>query len=526
MDAGFYGRGLGRWYVRMTCMGKEERPTSGRRIARNSMWNIAGQLLPMVVALVAIPPTIRGLGVPRFGVLSLAWIVLGYFSLFDLGISRALTKLVADKIGAQEEAAIPPLAWTSLLCILALGIIGGGVALALARWLVYDALKVPPDLQAETLNSFYLLAAATPIVTLTSGLRGILEALHEFRLLNLIRIPMSVFSFVGALLVLPFSRSLVWVVAVLICGRVVGAAAHLVACLRCFPALRQFAIGRETVGPVLRFGGWMTVTNVVGPLMVYLDRFVLGALLSVGMVAYYTAPFDMITRVLLISAAVAGVLFPAFASTLAEDPARAAVLLNRGVKFMALAAFPVMLVVSALAPEGLRLWLGPVFSQNGTPVLRWLAMGCFVNSLAQMPFAYIQSAGRPDITAALHLSELPIYLAAVWWLTLRYGIEGTAAAWTLRVIADAILLCGFAERSLPRHSNFLARSLAIMAAAGIAIGLVALPGSFPARLVITILALLAFALGGWFWALGAKEREILVGMLPASEGNVRQTATR
>ena len=33
-----------------------------------------------------------------FGVLSLVWMFIGYFSLFDLGLGRATTKLVAEKI--------------------------------------------------------------------------------------------------------------------------------------------------------------------------------------------------------------------------------------------------------------------------------------------------------------------------------------------------------------------------------------------------------------------------------------------
>jgi hypothetical protein len=33
---------------------------------------------------------------------------------------------------------------------------------------------MPLELQAETLRGFYLLAASIPIVTITSGLRGIL----------------------------------------------------------------------------------------------------------------------------------------------------------------------------------------------------------------------------------------------------------------------------------------------------------------------------------------------------------------
>src|SRR5258708_27686898 len=95
--------------------------TGGRLLARNRIWNLLGLVSPLLVGLVAVPILIRAMGVTRFGVLSLAWIVIGYFSLFDLGIGRAVTKLIADKLAAHEEHSIPPLAWASLLLLLVLG---------------------------------------------------------------------------------------------------------------------------------------------------------------------------------------------------------------------------------------------------------------------------------------------------------------------------------------------------------------------------------------------------------------------
>jgi O-antigen/teichoic acid export membrane protein len=59
-------------------------------------------------------------------------------------------------------------------------------------------------------------------------------------------------------------------------------------------------------------------------------------------------------------------------------------------------------------------WLGAEFSGNSSAVLRWLAIGVFINSLGQVPFALLQEVGRPDITGTLHLVELPLYLAAMW----------------------------------------------------------------------------------------------------------------
>src|SRR5215472_10790399 len=89
--------------------------TSGRVLARNSVWNLIGFVVPMLVAVFCIPILIRGLGKERFGVLTLAWALIGYASLFDLGLGRALTQFAARKLGLGNEDEIPSLVWTSLL---------------------------------------------------------------------------------------------------------------------------------------------------------------------------------------------------------------------------------------------------------------------------------------------------------------------------------------------------------------------------------------------------------------------------
>src|SRR5437773_8518685 len=80
---------------------------SGRLLARNTVWNLLGNGAPMLVAVFCIPILIKGLGTDRFGVLTLAWALIGYASLFDLGLGRALTQLVARKLGAGEEHDVP-----------------------------------------------------------------------------------------------------------------------------------------------------------------------------------------------------------------------------------------------------------------------------------------------------------------------------------------------------------------------------------------------------------------------------------
>jgi len=441
--------------------GRNGHLTSGRLLARNTVWNLIGNGAPLIVAVFSIPILIHGLGKDRFGVLTLAWALIGYASLFDIGLGRALTQLVAKKLGSGEDHEIPALAWTSLLLMLALGAVGSVAIIAISPWLTHHALKIPEGIQPEVLRAFYLLGLAVPAVVTTAGLRGLLEAHQRFDLITALRIPTGVFTFVGPLLVLPFSSSLGPVVGILVAGRFLGCLAHVLVCFKVIPELRQrVAWHGPSAGPLLRFGSWITVSNIVGPLMLTLDRFLIGALVSTTAVAYYATPYEVVTKFWLIPGALVGVMFPAFSASFTLDRNRTVDLYRRSVKYVFLVLFPLVLLTMALARLGLTFWLGADFGHHSFRVLQWLALGVLMNGLAQIPFALVQGIGRPDLTAKLHLVELPCYLLALWWLISAYGIEGAAIAWTARMGVDALILFGMTQRFLAAGTLAGRRALA------------------------------------------------------------------
>lgn len=414
---------------------------AGLALARNTAWNLAGHILPLVVALFAIPILTANLGIHRFGVLALAWMVIGYFSLFDLGLGRVLTKLVSEKLGAGETTQILPTVQTALLLMLVLGMAGMVIVALISPWLVHSALRVPEYLRKETLCSFYLLSVSIPIVILTSGLRGALEAYQRFRAINIVRGVLGAFSFLGPLLLLPFSHSLVPVVAVLFAGRMVALLIHLYLCSEALPGPASLlSFERALVRPLLSFGSWITVSNVVGPLMVYLDRFLIGAVVSMAAVAYYVTPYEVVTKLWVIPGALGAALFPAFAAHLSGNRLRILQVYLSGVKALFLTMLPICLLIVTFAQEGLKLWLGAEFASHSTSVLQWLTVGVLLNSIAQVPYALIQSAGRADVTAKLHLVELPLYLVMLWVMLAAFGIVGAAVTWVVRVAIDALLL--------------------------------------------------------------------------------------
>ena len=83
-------------------------------ITRNTLYVLLGSAAPMVAAVVALPVLVRDIGVERLGILSLVWIVLGYASVLDLGLGRAVTQATASCLGRREADRVPGIFWSAV----------------------------------------------------------------------------------------------------------------------------------------------------------------------------------------------------------------------------------------------------------------------------------------------------------------------------------------------------------------------------------------------------------------------------
>ena len=253
----------------------------------------------------------------------------------------------------------------------------------------------------------------------------------------------------------------------------------------------------------------MAVSNTIGPLMMYLDRFIVGAVLSVSAVAYYATPYEVVSRLLIVPGALAGVLFPAMATAFVADRARAVRLLDRGSRHVFLSLFPVLLIITALAQDGMRWWLGEDFANHSTVILQWLAAGVLANGLAHIPLALIHGAGRPDLSTKLHALELALYLPTLWWLLEQFGIVGAALAWTLRAAIDAALLFAMARHLLPETSPAL-RAIALMGVtAAVLLSIAATLPTLTTRGVFLGVVLPGFVWTAWRQLLSHEERGMI-----------------
>jgi O-antigen/teichoic acid export membrane protein len=411
-------------------------------LKKNSLWNLLGNGAPLLLGFITIPFLLKQSGVEVFGILTMVWGLIGYFSLFDFGLGRALTQTVAQRRLSGSPAELREVISLGLIMVLVAGVLGGLLLAAVARPLGSSWLSVSEALQGDVIGALFIAALGIPLTTVTSGLRGVLEAYEDFRDVSILRIILGLANFgMPALTIVFFGVSLEWMVLSLVLARLVILVAHLLLVLNrtglrfIYPNAQS-----EDVKGLLAFGSWMTVSNIVSPLMVTADRFVIASLVGASVVAYYTVPFEVLIRFLIIPGALTAVLFPRLAALMFNDRLAAKRLFDRALLIIAAVMFLLCSAAAIGAFFGLQLWLGREFAESSWYLAAILSVGIFFNSMAQLPYAAAQAAGHVKATAKVHVFELFIYVPMLFLFVSYYGLLGAAVAWVLRVLLDMILM--------------------------------------------------------------------------------------
>lgn len=484
---------------------------SHRTLIFNSFYNFFGKLIPLVVAVLTIPIFIHKMGVERFGILALVWTLIGYFGVFDLGVGRATTKFTAEYLARNWMVELPELIWTSWWLLISLGVLGGLAAFLIIPVLIERILNVPPLLMGEAREAFLIMSLSLPFVFSAVGARGVLEAQQRFGLINAINVPAGICNFLAPLPIFLFTNSLVPVVVVTVLLRLLVWVVFFYFGLRSLPDLTQPRLPTWVyMRKLLGFGGWLTVTNIVSPMMANMDRFLIGSFLTIQAVSYYVVPFDLVARLSIIPASITAVLFPAFSASGAIDRSKLDPFFIRSVKYIFIMMAPLVAGIIVMARPFLIFWLGSSFAFQSTTIMQILSVGVLINSLAVIPYGALQATGHPDLTAKLHLLELPLYLGSIWLFMRTFGLAGVAWAWTLRVSLDAALLFWWARRLIITPDKILMNIPLGLVCSGIGVAVLLLAScsaqNFMIRALLLVIILTILSFMSWRYLLDENEK--------------------
>ena len=405
-------------------------------IGRHTAYNLAGAAVPIVIGLVTVPAYLHVIGGDRYGVLSIAWLILGYFGLFDLGLGRATAQRMAALQGDSpvERANI---FWMAVSLNLAMGLVGMALLWPAGWYFFAHSLKTSDALRGEALAALPLLAASVPLATTMGVLTGALQARSRFLEINVASVVTTTLLQVSPLCVaLLWGPNLLLLIGAAFTSRVVALLYLWWQCSKHVISGAPFRLDRTQSRHLLSYGGWVTLAAFFGPILVIVDRFVIGTMLGALAVALYTIPFQLAQRISIIPTALTTALFP----RLAAERDGGAQLEGQAIAALLTIMTPIVMGIILVMSPFFELWVGHAVAEKAALVGKVIALGYWANALALVPFSTLQARGRPDLVAYTLLLQVLPYLIGLY-LGLRYGgLVGAAAAFSIRCLVDYFLL--------------------------------------------------------------------------------------
>ncbi|MBX4135802.1 flippase [Pseudomonas sp. S5F11] len=408
-------------------------------VRNDTIYNLLGNIVPILAALIFIPYLTRELGAERFGFMTIMWALIGYFGIFDLGVSRALTYFATRSNDPVSPDPLAPAVKAGMQVVGVAGLIGMLLVMAASDLTVRKLLGNNLDMYNEALWALWITALIIPLTAMGNGLRGVLEGLGDFKDVAVIKsVTGSVFFIAPACLAFYNVHSLYAIAVSFFMVRLVTSFWCWYAVQRSwqYDSSREKAVFPTHRKALLSYGAWALLSSIISPLMMYGDRFIISTVLGAQMVGMYAVLQEMMGRTVLFSASFASALLPRFAKENGETLKSNYRRYNTLSTVVMIVFYTMFWVFSKFMAE---LWLGRNLDEYKN-IFALFSFALFMNSIAQLPFFFLHSKGMPEVPAKFHLVEFILYVPACIWATLSYGVEGAAVVWVFRVLIDWVLL--------------------------------------------------------------------------------------
>lgn len=407
------------------------------KLIKDIAWNFLSIVIPAVLTFPVFAWIARLVGVEIFGIYTLSFAIVGYASIFDLGFSRALIREVA--INKNDSQIVMRFVNTATALTTLLGVLACAILFVISEYLI-EFINVSKVVWLDSVQGMMILSLCLPLLLVSNVWLAYFEGLEKFKELSYFKIITSTFTITLPLVVALYHASFVGLILGLLLARFLTVILTWLWIKRYIDI--KFEIDRVYAKQLFGFGGWLTVSSIIGPVMVYFDRFILSSLIGAKQVAFYTVPSELVVRMVSLPSAVSRPLFPKFSSNIGDKER----LFSLSVFIIGISAFAVALPIFIFAEPILVLWMGQSFVGEPKWVLRILLIGFIVNSVAQIPFSYLQAHGLSKQTAMLHAIEIIPYLLFLYIFIKSFGLIGAATAWSIRSIVDFMLLIFLVKR--------------------------------------------------------------------------------
>lgn len=404
-------------------------------LKKNSFFALITSIIPAIVGIATVPILINLLGLERFSFLSIVWAIVGYFGIFDLGLGRSLSKRAATRHSEKNYHLLGKELSFGLIAILSLGIVTAFIIYLWGSELLSTSFQVSPQFITEAQSSISVIAFLIPVLMLLSAIKGVFEGLNQFKMANIIQLGNGLINFIIPVMVAMMNPNIKLILLYLLIFRFL----LLIICFFYLKKIISLRFGFYFDGSILGEGGWLTLSALASPLMIYVDRIILGTIVPLKNLAFYTTPVDLVSKAWIVPQAITRVTFPAF-TFLSKNYQQKIIAFRESLELMALACFLPLVIATFFSYELLQLWIGNEMAIQSSLILKILCVGIFWNCLGWISYSYLQATDGVVVSGVISIIEVPIYFLALWFLSSKFGLLGAACAWSGRLLLDSLIV--------------------------------------------------------------------------------------
>lgn len=416
-------------------------------LPRNIVFGFLSVFLPLISTLIVTPFVVRAMGAEEYGLLAL---LLGFISYsFNFFIGRAVTKYVAEyRVTGEIEKIENVISATFFLSVI-IGLLGGGILLALSVPLVRDVLLIETEFQAKAIFGFYIAAAITVFLLLQQVFSAVLHAVGRFDWFSHITTVFStLLTLVNLVLVWLGGDTIVLLYWNLI-QTILGAAAFYWASRKFLPEARfRLHFDRESFRRVAYFSGGVIAYQICSNLFFLFERTLITRNFGTEGLTYYIVPMTMATYIQVMMLNLSLALMPLSSEIAARrDLERLAEIYERASKYVCLTVVFICVSLSVGSRVLLENWLGSDFGERSWALFIWHVISFGIVGAFVIAWHMTEGLGFPGRNARLSLSwtlggvVLMTYFAPVW------GLEGIAVGRTLIVAVSFPIFLYLIERA-------------------------------------------------------------------------------
>jgi O-antigen/teichoic acid export membrane protein len=422
-------------------------------LGKNASLTMISAVAQFGITLITVPFYLSMIGLDRFGVIVLIWLIFEYLNLLSLGLDRASINFLARHRNDSDKKS--KIFWSAILASGISSSIGGIAVYLLLPYLLERYLSVDAKLIKEIGSAFFILPIFLITNIIGTILSSLLQADERFVELNIAQfcsaVSAQVLPVLAAYLISPTLET------VLITGCV--AKSTLVGIFIFFVLKKKYRLGKpdfskSALRQMFNYGAWTSISGIVSPIIVNLDRILIGSISGPAAVSLYAVPYNLVTKALLIPSSLSSALFPRLSAT--NDRTERSSVSSDVITILGIVYSIGLLFGSFLFEPFLKLWLKQILTTETIYVGQILILGLWFNGMAFIPYVFLLADGRPDVAAKIHMIEVVPFIALLWLLVLKYGIVGASIAWAIRAATDSTVLF-----FMSGHFKFICKKLLI-----------------------------------------------------------------